>query len=159
MLEAYKTAIHCLWRVTKSGMTGLMLMLPGLILIAYMVATKNTDISWWVVAGVLVAIALWAPIVLRVARMDDYGSCTFLESYRKTFEGVVMGIIVCVFIGGWIIWLCLPILTGLSISALLNREPKGLEIIATIVFNVIWAPGAHHLYDKLMDKMLNKSSK
>jgi hypothetical protein len=159
MLEVYKSALRFLWTITKSGMIGLSLMLPGLILIAYMVATKNTDISWWVVAWDLVAIALWAPIVLRFAHMDDYGSCTLWESYRKTFEGIAMSIIVGAFIAGWLIWVCLPILAGLTISALLNREPKGLEVVATLVFNVIWAPGAHYLYDKWLDKVFDKSSK
>lgn len=159
MLEVYKSALRSLWRLTKSGMIALALMLPGLILIAYMVATKNTDISWWVVAGDLVAIALWAPIVLRFAHLDDYGSCTMCESYRKTFEGIVMSIIVCAFIAGWLIWVCLPILAGLTISALLNRGPKDLEVVVTLVFNVIWAPGAHYLYDKWLDKVFDKSSK
>lgn len=55
---------------------------------------------------------------------------------------------------GWLVWLLLPVLTGLAISAVLNREPRQLECVVTIVFNIAWSPGAHYAYQKLLDKWL-----
>ena len=63
-------------------------------------------------------------------------------------------IVFCLVLLGWFVWLFLPILTGLVISAVLNREPRPLECVGTIVFNIVWGPGAHYVYHKLLDKVV-----
>lgn len=150
MLETYKGAAQFMWKFIKGLAIALSVMLPGLILIAYMIITKNADISWWVVAADIAIIALWAPIPTYPIYKHER---TILETYQQFPQSAWWTVVVCVIITAYFVLICLPVLTGLTISTVLNREPQTWEIIGTLVFNVLWAPGAHYVASKLGDKL------
>lgn len=85
MLKVYKIAAKCMWDWLKRFAIALGVMLPGLILIAYMVITKDIDISWWIVLFDLIVIALWAPVPLYPMYHDEY---TMLESYKRMMSAI-----------------------------------------------------------------------
>lgn len=151
MLEVYKDCLSAIWKWTKELLVGLAVLLPGIIFLIYMFATNMPDVG--IIQGILViaAIALWAPIPLRPFFFQGQ---KLIECYVTMFGAIGIAIAFCLVLLGWLVWLLLPILTGLVISAVLNREPKPLECVGTIVFNIVWGPGAHYVYQKLLDKVI-----
>lgn len=151
MLEVYKDCLSAIWKWTKELLVGLAVLLPGIIFLIYMFATNMPDVG--IIQGILViaSIALWAPIPLRPFFFQGQ---KLIECYVTMFGAIGIAIVVCLVFFGLLVWLLLPILTGLVISAVLNREPKPLECVGTIVFNIVWGPGAHYVYQKLLDKVL-----
>lgn len=151
MFEVYKDCLSAIWKWTKELLVGLAVLLPGIIFLIYMFATNMPDVG--IIQGILViaAIALWAPIPLRPFFFQGQ---KLIECYVTMFGAIGIAIAFCLVLLGWLVWLLLPILTGLVISAVLNREPKPLECVGTIVFNIVWGPGAHYVYQKLLDKVI-----
>lgn len=150
MLEVYKDCLSAIWKWTKELLVGLAVLLPGIIFLIYMFVTNMPDVG--IIPGLLViaAITLWAPIPLRPFFFQGQ---KLIECYVTMFGAIGIAIVVCLVFFGLLVWLLLPILTGLVISAVLNREPKPLECVGTIVFNIVWGPGAHYVYQKLLDKV------
>lgn len=151
MLKFYIEAIKFVWAWTKKFMLAITVLLPGIIFLIYMFVENIPDVG--ITQGLLViaAIVVWAPIPLR----PSFFQCQkWIECYLTMFGAI--GIVIEFFLVcfGWVVWLLLPVLTGLAISAVLNREPKQLECVVTIVFNIVWCPGAHYVYQKLLDKVL-----
>lgn len=151
MFEVYKDCLSAIWKWTKELLVGLAVLLPGIIFLIYMFAANMPDVG--IIPGLLViaAIALWAPIPLRPVFFQGQ---KLIECYVTMFGAIGIAIAFCLVLLGWLVWLLLPILTGLVISAVLNREPKPLECVGTIVFNIVWGPGAHYVYQKLLDKVI-----
>lgn len=103
MLKVYKIAVKRMWDWLKRFAIALGVMLPGLILIAYMVITKDIDISWWIVLFDLIVIALWAPVPLYPMYHDEY---TMLESYKRMMSAIWTSIIVVTMLYSYIVWIC-----------------------------------------------------
>ena len=151
MLKFYIEALKFVWTWTKKFLLAITVLLPGIIFLIYMFAANMPDVG--IIPGLLViaAIVVWAPIPLR----PSFFQCQkWIECYLTMFGAI--GIVIEFFLVcfGWVVWLLLPVLTGLAISAVLNREPKPLECVGTIVFNIVWGPGAHYVYQKLFDKVI-----
>lgn len=151
MLKFYIEAFKFVWTWTKNFLLAITVLLPGIIFLIYMFAANMPDVG--IIPGILViaAIVLWAPIPLRPFYFQGQN---LIECYVTMFGAIGVTIVFCLVLLGWFVWLLLPILTGLVISAVLNREPKPLECVGTIVFNIAWGPGAHYVYQKLLDKVI-----
>ena len=135
MLKFYIEALKFVWAWTKKFMLAITVLLPGIIFLIYMFVENMPDVG--ITQGLLViaAIVVWAPIPLR----PSFFQCQkWIECYLTMFGAI--GIVIEFFLVcfGWVVWLLLPVLTGLAISAVLNREPKQLECVVTIVFNIVW---------------------
>ena len=151
MLQFYIEAFKFVWSWIKKFLLAITVLLPGIIFLIYMFAANMPDVG--IIPGLLViaAIALWAPIPLRPFFFQGQ---KLIGCYVTMFGAIGIAIAFCLVLFGWLVWLLLPILTGLVISAVLNREPKPLECVGTIVFNIVWGPGAHYVYQKLLDKVI-----
>lgn len=151
MLKFYIDALKFAWSWTKKILLAITVLLPGIIFLIYMFAANMPDVG--IIPGLLViaAIALWAPIPLRPFFFQGQ---KLIGCYVIMFGAIGIAIAFILVFFGWLVWLLLPILTGLVISAVLNREPKPLECVVTIVFNIGWGPGAHYVYQNLLDKVL-----
>ena len=151
MLKFYIDAFKFVWSWIKKFLLAITVPLPGIIFLIYMFFANMPDVG--IIPGLLViaAITLWAPIPLRPFFFQGQ---KLIECYVTMFGAIGIAIVVCLVFFGLLVWLLLPILTGLVISAVLNREPKPLECVGTIVFNIVWGPGAHYVYQKLLDKVL-----
>lgn len=151
MLKFYSEAFKFLWTWTKKFLLSITVLLPGIIFLIYMFAANMPDVG--IIPGLLViaAIVVWAPIPLRPVFFKGQ---TWIECYATMFGAIGIAIVFCLVLLGWFVWLLLPILTGLVISTVLNREPRPLECVGTIVFNIVWGPGAHYVSQKLLDKVL-----
>ena len=151
MLKFYIDALKFVWKWTKNFLLAITVLLPGIIFLIYMFAANMPDVG--IIPGILViaAIALWAPSPLRPFFFKGQ---KLIECYVTMFAGIGISIVFCSVLLFWFVWVLLPVLTGLAISAVLNREPQPLECVGTIVFNIAWAPGAHYVYQKLLDKVI-----
>ena len=151
MLKFYIDALKFVWSWIKKFLLAITVLLPGIIFLIYMFVANMPDVG--IIPGLLViaAIALWAPIPLRPFFFQGQ---KLIGCYVIMFGAIGIAIAFILVFFGWLVWLLLPILTGLVISAVLNREPKPLECVVTIVFNIGWGPGAHYVYQNLLDKVL-----
>ena len=151
MLKFYIEAFKFVWSWIKKFLLAITVLLPGIIFLIYMFVENMPDVG--IIPGLLViaAIALWAPIPLRPFFFQGQ---KLIECYVTMFGAIGIAIACCLVFFCWIVWFFLPILTGLVVSAVLTREPKPLECVGTIVFNIVWGPGAHYMYQKLLDKVL-----
>ncbi len=151
MLKFYIEAFKFVWSWIKKFLLGITVLLPGIIFLIYMFVENMPDVG--IIPGLLViaAIVLWAPIPLRPFCFQGQ---KLIECYVTMFGAIGITIVFCLVLLGWFVWLLLPTLTGLVISTVLNRKPRPLECVGTIVFNIAWGPGAHYVYQKLLDKVV-----
>lgn len=151
MLKFYTDFLKFVWTWTKKILLAITVLLPGIIFLIYMFAANMPDVG--IIPGLLViaSIALWAPIPLRPFFFQGQ---KLIACYGTMFGAIGVAIAFFLVMFCWLVWLLLPILTGLVISAVLNREPKPLECVGTIAFNIAWGPGAHYVYQKLLDKVI-----
>ena len=151
MLEVYKSCLEHVWTWTKQFMLGLAVLLPGIIFLAYMFAANVPDVGF--VPGILViaAIVLWAPVPLRPVFFKDK---TWVECYLALMAGIGMTVVVCILMVLYITWVGLPIIAGMTYSSLTGQEPAKWGIIGTVIATCVWAPGAHYLFQKLLDRLL-----
>ncbi len=150
MLEVYKGCLEHVWKWTKQFMLGLAVLLPGIIFLAYMFATNMPDVG--LVPGLLViaAIVLWSPVPLRPVFFKDK---TWVESYATLTAGLGMAILICIVLVLYIVWVGLPIIAGMTYCSLTFTVPEKWGIIGTGLLNVVWGPGAHYLFVKLLEKV------
>ena len=153
MLEVYKIAAKHMWTWLKRFAIALGVMLPGLILIAYMVITEDIDIRWRIVFADFVAIILWSPIPLYPMYRDEY---TMSEAYKRLFSDIFAStrtaIALVTVVYGYVAWVCLPVVAGLIAIAIMKVEPAWWQCGLVILGNLLWGPGAHHLYTKLVKR-------
>jgi hypothetical protein len=131
-------------------MLGLAVLLPGIIFLVYMFATNMPDVG--LVPGILViaAIVLWSPVPLKPVFFKDK---TLVECYLDLMEGLGVGILVCILVVLYFTWVGLPIIAGMTYCSLTAQEPAKWGIICTGIGNGVWAPGAHYLFTKALDKV------
>ena len=151
MLEIYAYCLHCIWTWTKRIMLGLAVLLPGIIFLAYMFASGTSDVDWVTSILVIAAIVLWAPVPLRPVFFKDE---TWTGCYLTLMAGIGMTVVVCILMVLYITWVGLPILTGMTYCSLTAQEPAKWGIIGTGIATGVWAPGAHYLFQKLLDRLL-----
>ena len=150
MLDVYKDCLEHVWKWTKQVMIGLAVLLPGIILLAYMFVTDTPDVGWVPSILVMAAIVLWAPLPLKPIFFKDK---TWAECYLDLMEGIGVIALVCVSLVLYIIWVGLPIIAGMTYCSLTAQEPAKLGIICTGIANGVWGPGAHYLFTKALDKV------
>ena len=71
MLKFYMVCLHGIWTWTKHIMLGLAVLLPGIILLAYMFVTNTPDVGWVPIILAIGAIVLWSPVPLRPVFFKD----------------------------------------------------------------------------------------
>ena len=152
MLEIYMDCLHGIWNWTKRIMLGLAVLLPGIILLAYMFVTNTPDVGWVPSILTIAAIVLWSPVPLRHI---FFKGKTWAECYLTLMEGTGVIALVCILMVLYIIWLGLPIMAGMAYCSLTGQEPAKWGIICTGIANGVWAPAAHYLFTKALDKLLD----
>jgi glucose-6-phosphate-specific signal transduction histidine kinase len=151
MLEIYMDCLHGIWTWAKTLMLALAVLFPGIILLAYMFATNTPDVGWVPSILAIAAIILWLPVPLR---HRFFKGKTWAECYFTLLEGIVVIALVCILMVLYLIWVGLPIMAGLTYCSLTGHEPAKWGIIGTGIATGVWAPGAHYLFMKTLDRVL-----
>ena len=151
MLKFYMVCLHGIWTWTKHIMLGLAVLLPGIILLAYMFVTNTPDVGWVPIILAIGAIVLWSPVPLRPVFFKDK---TWAESYITLMEGLGMVALICILTVLYFTWVGLPIMAGMTYCSLTGQEPAKWGIICTGIATCLWGPGAHYLFAKTLYRLL-----
>lgn len=150
MLEIYAQCLHCIWNWTKQVMLGLAVLLPGIIFLIYTFVTNMSDVGLVPCILVIASIVLWSPVPIRPIFFKDK---TWAECYITLMAGIGMIALTCIILVLYIIWVGLPIITGMTYCSLTSQEPAKWGIVGTGIATCAWGPCAHYLFMKVLDKL------